>query len=238
MARREIAKIVPAVVGPKGKRVEGEKVTTREASSPHDAARHPRPGPCCVAGRSRPQRSAARLRLARDRRSPDAEAALQPLDLVRGNAHRKVEPVLFVTAAHDLGMFIKPMQALPVAQVEQEFEFRPAASQAILDRGQKMIDPFARRRGNGERCGLPGAVLSSQRRARVGVKQVHLVPDLDDAIGVVGDANLVQDRLDVMGLRFAVHVGNVAHVHDDVGRAHLLERGAKGGNERRRQAPR
>ena len=52
---------------------------------------------------------------------------------------------------------------------------------------------------------------------------------------MVGDADIVQNRLDVMGLRFAVHMGDVAHMHDDVGREHLLEGGAKGGNERGRQ---
>ena len=91
------------------------------------------------------------------------------------------------------------MQPLPVAGVEGQLEVRAAASQAILDRGQEMIDPLPGRRGNGERRRLSRVLLLSERGARVGVKQVHLVPGLDDAIGVVGDANLVQNRLDIMG---------------------------------------
>src|SRR3984885_9292964 len=160
-----------------------------------------------------------------------SEAPLDPLDLVRGNADRKAGPVPVVASAHDLGVFVEPMQPLPVAGVELQFEFRPAASQAILNRDQKVVEPFPCRRGNGERRSLSRFVLLSERGARVGVQQVDLVPGLNDTIGVIGDANLVQNRLDIMGLRVAVRVGNVAHVHNDIGCPHLFERRAKGGNE-------
>ena len=36
----------------------------------------------------------------------NGEAPLQPLDLVRGGAHGEAEPVLFIAAAHDFGMFV------------------------------------------------------------------------------------------------------------------------------------
>jgi hypothetical protein len=39
-------------------------------------------------------------------------------------------------------MFVKPMQSLPVAGVERQFEFGTSASQAILDRRQEMLDPL------------------------------------------------------------------------------------------------
>ena len=110
-----------------------------------------------------------------------------------------MEPTVFVTPVHDLGMFVEPMQPLPVAGVERQFEFRPAASQAILDRGQKMIDPLPGRRGNGERRGVSRFLLLSERGARVRVKQIDLVPGLNDAIGEIGDADLAQNRLDVLG---------------------------------------
>ena len=85
------------------------------------------------------------------RQGPYGEAPLQPLDLVGGDAHREAKPVLFVAAAHDLGVFIEPVQPLPIAGVKGQFEFRPAASQAILDRRYEMIDPLPRRRRDGER---------------------------------------------------------------------------------------
>src|ERR1700733_1293977 len=120
---------------------------------------------------------------------PDRETPLQPLDLIRGNAHSEAQPAVFVTAVHDLGMFVEPMQPLPVAGVERQFEFRPAARQAILDRRQKMSNPLPGHRGNGKRRGLPCFLLLSERGARVRVKQIHLVPGLNDAIGKIGDAD-------------------------------------------------
>ena len=86
------------------------------------------------------------------------EAPLHPLDLVGGNAHGEAEPVVFVAAAHDLGVFVEPMQALPVAGVERQLKVRATPRQAILNRSQKMIDPFPRHRGNGERRGLSRAL--------------------------------------------------------------------------------
>src|SRR5580698_1312035 len=121
-----------------------------------------------------------RLRPGRRRdRTADREAPLHPLDLVRRNAHGEAKRALFVASAHDLGVLIEPMQPLPVARVERQFEFRTSASQATLDRGQKVIDPLPRRRGNGKRRSLRGLLLLSERGPRVRVKQVHLVPRLD-----------------------------------------------------------
>ena len=40
---------------------------------------------------------------------PDRKAPFQPLDLVRGDPHSEVEPTVFVTPVHDLGMFVEPM---------------------------------------------------------------------------------------------------------------------------------
>jgi hypothetical protein len=128
-----------------------------------------------------------------------------------------VELALVVASAHDLGMLVEPMQALPVAGVERQLEVRATPRQAILDRSQKMIDPLPRHGGNGERRGLPRLLLLGECGSRVGVEQIHLVPRLDDAIGVIRDANLVQNRLDITGLRVAVGVGNVAHMHNDIG---------------------
>jgi hypothetical protein len=62
------------------------------------------------------------------------KASLDPLDLVGGNADREAESTILVTPAHDLGMFVEPMQPLPIAGFKGQLQVRAAASQAILDR--------------------------------------------------------------------------------------------------------
>ena len=67
-------------------------------------------------------------------------------------------------------------------------------------------------------------------------QQVELVPDLDDAgAAELVDAEFGQHAVHVLGLGIAVGVGDVADVQDDVGREHLLQRGAEGGDQRGRQ---
>ena len=77
--------------------------------------------------------------------------------------------------------------------------------------------------------------LVRKRVALLGVEQVDLVPDLDQRASSGIDAELAQHSLDVVRLRLAVFVGDVAHVQDQVGLDHLLERGAEGGDQRGRQ---
>ena len=70
----------------------------------------------------------------------------------------------------------------------------------------------------------------------VRVEQIELVPHLEQPPVVVRvDPELSEDRLDVGRLRVAVLVRDVAHVQDHVGLDHLLERGAEGRHEHRRQ---
>ena len=68
-------------------------------------------------------------------------------------------------------------------------------------------------------------------------QEVALVPDLEQAGRALlrVDAELVQDRLDIVLLRVAVGVADVAHVQDQVGREHLFQRGAEGRDQRGRQ---
>src|SRR5271165_814379 len=173
--------------------------------------------------------------LNRPRRRRRREAPPNPLDLVRGNANGQTQDALLVAPRHDLSVFVEPMQPLPVAGVKGEFDHRPSASQPILDRRHETIDPFPSRGGDGERRRLPHLLLLDERGARALIETVEFVPGLNDAVGAVGDADLGQNRVDVMALRIAVTVGYVAHVDNDVRTLHLFERGPEGGNERRRQ---
>src|SRR6516164_249827 len=51
----------------------------------------------------------------------------------RGNAHRQTQDALFVAPGHDLGVFVEPMQPLPVAGVKAESDHRPSANEPVLD---------------------------------------------------------------------------------------------------------
>ena len=55
------------------------------------------------------------------------------------------------------------------------------------------------------------------------------------AWAVVADAELGQDRVHVLGLDLGLGMGDVAHVEDQVGLEHLLERRAECGDELVRQ---
>src|SRR5215510_10135650 len=62
------------------------------------------------------------------------------------------------------------------------------------------------------------------------IEAVDLVPDLDNLLTRL-DAELTHDRLDVLRLRFAVLVRDVAYMQDHIGGNDLLERGAKGSHQ-------
>src|ERR1700722_8512943 len=72
----------------------------------------------------------------------DGKAPFHAIDLVRRDTDGQVEPARVIASAHDLGVFVEPMQSLPIAGVERQFEFRTPASQTILDSTQKMVDPL------------------------------------------------------------------------------------------------
>jgi hypothetical protein len=64
-----------------------------------------------------------------------------------------------------------------------------------------------------------------QRRGVIWAEEVDLVPDLPDAVLVGGiDAELREDAAHVLGLHLGLGMRNVAHVEDQVGVQHLLER--------------
>ncbi|MNQ96745.1 hypothetical protein D3C85_1123620 [compost metagenome] len=70
--------------------------------------------------------------------------------------------------------------------------------------------------------------LTQHGLAHVGVQQVGLVPDLEDAASLAfRRRNLLQHRLDVLGLSVAVGRGDVADVQDQVSLAHLFQGGAE-----------
>ena len=104
-----------------------------------------------------------------------------------------------------LGMFVKPMQPLPVADVEHQFEFRAAESQAILDRRRESIDPFPGRREMASGAASRVSCSWAARRARSASSRSIVVPGLDDAIGESAH-RYVRNRLDIPALRFAVTV--------------------------------
>ena len=103
---------------------------------------------------------------------------------------------------------------------------------------QQRLDPLPRqRRDQHGRADRRARSPRSASRARGRVEPVDLVPDLQDRR--VGrrrvDAEIGQHRLDVAPLRLGLGMADVAHVQDEVGLHHLLQRGAEGRDQRGRQ---
>ena len=48
------------------------------------------------------------------------------------------------------------------------------------------------------------------------------------------EPELGEDILDILALRLALRMGRIAHMHDEVGVEHILERRAERGDRRRR----
>ena len=83
-------------------------------------------------------------------RRPPSEAPLDPFDLVRRNAHGEAHTGLFVAPTHDLGVFVEPMQSLPVAASSvSSTSGRPRANRSSI--ASEAIDPLPGRRRDRER---------------------------------------------------------------------------------------
>ena len=130
----------------------------------------------------------------------------------------------------------------PSAGVELEHNDRTAGGEPRFDGAVERIDPLPGHRRNQHRplVRRPAFGEICQPRLLVGIEPVDLVPHFDQRLLVGGpvvriDAELAQDFFDVVQLRLGIFVRNVAHVQDDVGLDHLLERGAERRDQHGRQ---
>ena len=109
--------------------------------------------------------------------------------------------------------------------------------QPRFDRGDQVVDPFSAQRRYRNRP--PGLQLPfgqiKQPRAGIAVEPVDLVPDLDQpGIGRL-NTELGKNLFDIVRLRGGILVRHIAHVQDDVGLDHLLQRGAERRHQHGRQ---
>ena len=73
------------------------------------------------------------------------------------------------------------------------------------------------------------------RRLVLLAQEIDLVRDLEDRMRGTIEAELGENVLDVLALRLALRMGNIAHMHDQIGVEHILERRAERGDQRSRE---
>src|SRR5579883_3100876 len=166
------------------------------------------------------------------------ESAAHGFDERRRHAYGKEEVAVGgLAAVLDFGMFVEPIAALPVARVEHNIERYPLGGEPRLEAREQIVDPLPRQCRNHHR---PRALRTPcrirQRHHLFGIEQIDLVPDLDNAARPLRiDPELGENLLDVLALRFAVRMSDVANMENDIGLDHFLERRLEGGNEHGRQ---
>ncbi len=146
-----------------------------------------------------------------------------------------VARVGFRFGQHD-ALPVEPGALPPLAEAQHQLALRLL----LLERGrhpvEKRREPVAGERGYGDDRILARG-LGLDRRPRVGGEEVDLVPDLEER-HVLRHAEVGEDRLDIGGLGLGLGMGDVADMQDQVGRQHLLQRGAEGGDKLRSAGPR
>ena len=150
------------------------------------------------------------------------------IEVLVGDPQPQRHDLLAVLAGDHLGMAVEPGDQLALARRDLDTEHRAVAIEAILDQRQQTLDPVAGQRRDRQcrrRVERGPLALLEQLGAMIRIEFVDLVPDLDHPIAVQRiDAELGEDRLDVVGLGGGVLVGDVAHVQDQIRLDHLLER--------------
>ena len=127
---------------------------------------------------------------------------------------------------------MQPGHALAVGGIDHDFIDGAFLRQALFDFFEKLIDALAIKRRDQHAIvaalGLGFAGCQCKR-----IEKVGLVPDFDDlAAAVLVDAELFQHQIHVMALRLGFLMADIAHMQDDIGGEHLLERGAEGCDQR------
>ena len=138
----------------------------------------------------------------------------------------------------DFRVPVKPADAGPVGGVDGQVQGRSRRGQTFLDGCQQRLDALPGFGGDQKTRPLGRATGGdvSQVFAHLRREAIDLVPDFENALSSVRvDAELAQHGVDIVLLRIGVFMGYVADVENDVGLQHLLKRGAKRGNQLRRQ---
>ena len=111
-------------------------------------------------------------------------------------------------------------------------------AEARIDGRQQSVDALAGQRGHQHGrpiAARPIARSASARAGRVQRSALFHTSSMRASAAVGIDAEVGQHRLHVAALRLGLGVADVAHVQDEVGLDHLLQRGAEGRDQRGRQ---
>ena len=128
-------------------------------------------------------------------------------------------------------MLIDPGTAAPVRAGDDEVEHLAIEEQQVLDRGEELAHALAGERRDADRFARPRRLPAALLLAN----EIDLVRDLENRMGGPIEPELGEDLLDVLALRLALRMGGVAHMHDEIGVEHVLERRAERGDQRSRE---
>ena len=136
-------------------------------------------------------------------------------------------------------MAVEPGDRGAIAQRHGDFAGFARAGEEIADRLEELVDPLARHGRNRVLAGPLGAGGGPglQGAPRVGGQDVDLVQRLDErrAFALADRAQLAQHGFDIGALLFGLGMGDVAHMHDQVGLDHLFQGRAEGRDQVGRQ---
>jgi len=123
----------------------------------------------------------------------------------------------------DLATAVKPGESGAVRNVEFDRMNGVAGAQAIRGLALERVDPFAAQ-GRYDDDVIAPIGLSTQCRSHIGVKQVYLVPNLDDRRPLSWlNADLLQHLCHVVRLGLAIRMSDVPHMEDQISSGHFLQ---------------
>ena len=139
-------------------------------------------------------------------------------------------PLSAVFLAEHLGIVVEPAQQPAAACRDFQDQHLVLGAEAGVDGGAQRLDPLARQGRDQHGRPICARDCALGLAACAFVQPIDLVPDFQHrCIGRRGlDVETRQHRLDVAPLRLGLGMADVAHMQDQIGLHHLLQRGAEG----------
>jgi hypothetical protein len=147
------------------------------------------------------------------------------------------DAVRFRIFAHNLGIFMQPIESCAIGRIKRDIEENPSVCQPGFNRSTEVFEALPRQCRNDDRFVIRRQLGAGSRCREAGVIQkIALVPDLHEAAVIGGiDSKTGKYSFDVAPLRFGVFMRNIADMQNEISFKDFLERRTEGLDKHCRQ---